>query len=184
MFNLFLQVNTSADPQPVYALTTGHLYYIHDEKSFADVLGGAKPNPGEAILVLKLTDTTRVRWRESYPGRVPFLEECAYLNVQMLNGYSLKDIIRQTATEIYFDDLYKSKTGTKWPGPTEEEPDWETAYVNKFLEYEDWPILVNGGSQIAFTRPNPDLLSEQRLSMFFRVGEQWTAHYDAVRLWQ
>ncbi|MCF6154505.1 MAG: hypothetical protein E3K36_04470 [Candidatus Brocadia sp.] len=163
--------------QPVYALTTGHLFYFHNEKSFGDLLGGAKPNPGEEILILKPLNAVKISWRASHPGSKPLLEECVYLSVQMLDDNALEELIKKTATEDFFKTQYKTKTGTEWQGTG----DWVSEYLQKFKEYSDWPIIVKGGAQIASTRDSPDTTQEQRVSMFFKVGGQWDAHDDAVR---
>lgn len=167
----------SNEPQPVYALTTGHLYYLHDEKSYEDLLSGAKPDAGEIMLVIRPLLDAPMHWAETHPGRTLLLDECVYLNVQLLSDEDLKALIRRSATEIYLKELYKDITGTEWVGPG----DWVSDYLQNFYLYPDWPILVDGGIMIALTKSNPDLTSEQLIKMFFKVGSTWSAHYDFVK---
>lgn len=170
----------STDAQPVYALTTGHLFFLSYGMSYGDLLNGARTDFGEEMLVLRPLKQPISAWSESLPGEISMLAEIAYLDLQMLDDQALKNLITKTATEEFFRTQYRNKTQFEWQGPNQTEPDWQTAFLNKYKELPDWPILVKGGDQIGFTKTNPDLLPGQRLSLFLKVGMKWFEHRNEV----
>ncbi len=163
-----------AGTMPVYALASGYLHYLHDGKSTPNVLGGATPNAGEAILVLRPLSRVAADWRFYLPGNAPALAECAYLNLT-IDFAALQDQIAKSSTLAYHKKIFKQKTGAAWSGA---DADWPAAYLDLFQEHPDVPIVVQGGKTIgATTSVETDV---QRLSLFLRMGELWAGHIQAV----
>lgn len=173
-FDDYQLTHTDSSAQPVFVLASGYLHYLQAGKSYSEVLGGATPNTGEEILVLKPLSAVRTSWAAYQPGNGAQLEECAYSNVT-IDFALLESYIGQTGTLGYHRKVYQDKTQTTWGGTDEE---WPAAYLALFKEHPDVPILIQGGKKLGTTVPNPQ--GGQWLSLSFRTGDIWRGNQDLV----
>lgn len=176
-FTEYLLTHTSTSPQPVYALTSGYLHYLHQGQSDPNLLGGAETQADEEIVILKPLPSILEEWKMSHPGSTALLEECASLNVELVSDASLRQLIKTSKTEDYFRQVYKLKKGSDFQGTT----GWDEEYLNLFKEFPDVSILVRGGVQIASTKANSSTDPSQRITMLFSVDGTWTGHDDKVK---
>ncbi|MCF6154506.1 MAG: hypothetical protein E3K36_04475 [Candidatus Brocadia sp.] len=181
-FTEYSFTHTDTSLTSVYALTSGHLYYLPAGKSDSGLLSGAIPD--EDVFILKpLKSILDVYWKDSHPGRKPLLEECAYLNVSLVSDENLKLLIQRSSTEEYFKKIYKLKRGSEFQGDN-----WDAEYLKLFKEFPDVPVLVRGGAQIGSIKNNSQTDPTQRITLFFKFtleGQQelWTGmgHDEAVK---
>lgn len=166
--------HSDAAPQNVYALTSGYLHFLHDGKAYDELLGGAAPNAGEEILVLKPLSAIRSAWKVYQPGNGTPLEECVYSSMT-IDFAALQSCIAKSTTLAYHKKIYEEKTQTTWGGS---EADWPAAYLQLFRDHPDVPIVVQGGQLLGSMTPATS--SGQRLTMSFRMGEAWNGHADQV----
>jgi len=171
----YLLTHSGMEQQDVYAMASGYLHYLHDGKSYDKIFGGAVPNPGEEIFVFKPLATMNMYWAAVQPGKGAFLQESAYLNIE-IDFDDLLDHIKRATTLSYHKQIYKQKKGVEWSGAADA---WPAAYLELFKEFPDVPILVQGGTKIGSTTANTP--SGQRLSMFFKFDEEWTGHATVVQ---
>ncbi len=162
-------------PQTVYALTSGYLYYLRRGQSYPYLLGSAVPD--EDIIVLEPLPSSRSYWRSFHPEFAPFLTKAVYLNLD-LDQASLKTQIETFHDVNFFDDLHKSVTGHTYTGSKS----WTDAYYDDlFLEYPEATIIVQGGAVLGTTRADTsNVTAPQRLSLFFDL-DGWAENEEAVK---
>lgn len=154
----------SEEPQPVYAMTTGHLFHLHpgDLYAYAFTEAGSFIADEEMLVLVAVSDVPKYCSKYYYPKDVPVIRACIMRNIS-LSRDSLIDEIGANYTEEYFKLRgYQFNDPERWK---------EEYYEDWFLKYSTEPILVKGGSKIALTKPDqPSSSSPQRLSLFFEVG--------------
>ena len=174
-FTEYSVTHSSSQKVDVYALTSGYLHLLNGNKSYSEILGGAVPNAGEEILVLKSLPSILNSWPTVQPGEGALLKETAYFNLE-IDFAALLEQIPKSTTDKFHKSMYRRKTGSDWSGAPD---DWPAAYLDLFLQFADVPIIVQGGAKIGFTTANTP--SGQRLSMDLRMGDRWTLHEEDVK---
>ena len=180
-FREYFITHNSATSQPVYALTTGFLFYLTAGQSLPSLLGGTQVRAGETLLVLLPIQTIWDRWKESHPGNRPLLDQCAYLNIDLVSDLGssdtdpcLKNLIKSSTTREYYNKVYDEYTGDDLPA----DENWEDIYIQLFKTHPEIPIVVQGGKQIGWTKTYNGSASPQHLMMFFSFEGAWNSLTD------
>jgi hypothetical protein len=184
-FQEYKITHTATAPQPVYALTTGYLYYLTAGQSVSDLFGGSVVGSNETALVLKPLPTVYTEWQSSHPGTLLLLDQCVYLNAEVvsetcfsdtdLSEACLKNLVRKGTSRKHYEQIYREYNSDGLPPE-----DWEAAYIELFKEHPEIPIVVAGGTQIGWTKSAGETDTTQSLTMFFSFGGLWDLHHSAI----
>jgi hypothetical protein len=184
-FQEYLLTHTSTTPQPVYAITTGYLYYLTAGQSVAHLLAGTQVKTGETILVLLPLPTTVQSWKDKHPAKQVLPDQFVYLDIEFISDTCtsdtdlsepcLKNLVRKTATRKYYEKIYSQydTSGTDLPAEN-----WEDDFIRLFKQNPEIPLVVQGGAQIGWTKAVSETDATQSIKMFFSFAGLWNGAAD------